>query len=123
MGIYGFVSIGIGAVRSSVAALVARATAPSDPACIALGTSRPICWWLSDGTDAWLLRTFSDAFAGGAPADLHRVSWQPHHLSTFSAETTALLLRHEYGWASLIIGSHVLGLLLMTILASARLRW
>jgi fluoride exporter len=36
--------------------------------------------------------------------------------STFSAETTALLLRHEYGWASLIIGSHVVGSLLMTVL-------
>jgi CrcB protein len=36
--------------------------------------------------------------------------------STFSAETTTLLLRHEYGWASLIIGSHVIGSLVMTLL-------
>lgn len=36
--------------------------------------------------------------------------------STFSAETTTLLVRQEYGWASLIIGSHVAGSLAMTVL-------
>lgn len=36
--------------------------------------------------------------------------------STFSAETTTLLLRHEYGWASLIVGSHVVGSLVLTVL-------
>jgi CrcB protein len=34
--------------------------------------------------------------------------------STFSAETTTLLFRHEYGSASLTIGAHVIGSLLMT---------
>jgi CrcB protein len=36
--------------------------------------------------------------------------------STFSAETTTLLLRQEYGWATLIIVAHLLGTLLMTML-------
>jgi CrcB protein len=36
--------------------------------------------------------------------------------SAFSAETTTLLLRHEYGWATAIIGSHVAGSLVMTVL-------
>jgi len=39
--------------------------------------------------------------------------------STFSAETTTLLLRQEYGWASLIIGSHLAGSLAMTVLGIA----
>jgi len=36
--------------------------------------------------------------------------------SAFSAEATAHLLRHDYGWAALIIAGHVLGSLLMTAL-------
>ncbi len=36
--------------------------------------------------------------------------------STFSAETTTLLLREEYLWATLGIGAHVIGSLLMTLL-------
>lgn len=36
--------------------------------------------------------------------------------STFSAEMTTLLLRHEYGWASSIVGAHVGGSLVMTVL-------
>jgi fluoride exporter len=39
--------------------------------------------------------------------------------STFSAETTTLLLRQEYGWAALIVGVHVLGTLLLTVLGIA----
>jgi len=36
--------------------------------------------------------------------------------STFSAETTTLLLRQEYGWTALIVVAHVLGTLAMTVL-------
>lgn len=36
--------------------------------------------------------------------------------STFSAETIALLLREQYGWAFTIIFSHVAGSLTMTVL-------
>ncbi len=36
--------------------------------------------------------------------------------STFSAEGTALLLRQEYLWAGMVIGGHVIGSILMTLL-------
>ena len=36
--------------------------------------------------------------------------------STFSAESTALLMRQEYGWAGMLIGGHVIGSILMTLL-------
>jgi CrcB protein len=36
--------------------------------------------------------------------------------STFSAETTTLLLRQEYGWTALIVVAHVLGTLATTVL-------
>jgi len=36
--------------------------------------------------------------------------------STFSGETTALLLRQEYLWAGLMIGAHVIGSIAMTLL-------
>ena len=36
--------------------------------------------------------------------------------STFSAETVTLLLRAQYAWGALIIGAHVAGSLIMTVL-------
>jgi fluoride exporter len=36
--------------------------------------------------------------------------------STFSAESTALLMRQEYLWAGVVIGGHVIGSFLMTLL-------
>ncbi len=36
--------------------------------------------------------------------------------STFSAESTALLMRQEYAWAGILIGGHVVGSILMTLL-------
>ena len=36
--------------------------------------------------------------------------------STFSAESTALLMRQEYLWAGVVIGGHVVGSILMTML-------
>ena len=36
--------------------------------------------------------------------------------STFSAETTTLLLRQDYVWAGLSIGAHLVGSLVMTLL-------
>ncbi len=36
--------------------------------------------------------------------------------STFSAESTALLMRQEYLWAGAVIGGHVVGSILMTML-------
>src|SRR5512143_2914555 len=35
--------------------------------------------------------------------------------STFSAETVTLLLRQQFGWTAAIIGTHVIGSLLMTL--------
>ncbi len=39
--------------------------------------------------------------------------------SAFSSEATTLLLRHAYGWASAVIGAHVAGSLVMTLLGVA----
>ena len=39
--------------------------------------------------------------------------------STFSAETTTLLLRQEYGWTAMIVVAHVLGTIAMTVLGIA----
>ena len=36
--------------------------------------------------------------------------------STFSSESTALLMRHEYVWAGMLIGTHVIGSIVMTLL-------
>ena len=35
--------------------------------------------------------------------------------STFSAETTTLLMRREYGWSLAIIAAHLIGSLLLTL--------
>lgn len=43
--------------------------------------------------------------------------------STFSAESTTLLLRGEYGWASALIALHVAGSLLATLTGIASIRW
>ncbi len=42
--------------------------------------------------------------------------------SSFSAETVQLLLRQQYGWAATIIGSHLFGSLLLTMLGIASVR-
>jgi fluoride exporter len=39
--------------------------------------------------------------------------------STFSVETSALLLRQEYLWAGIMIGAHVMGSILLTLLGFA----
>lgn len=43
--------------------------------------------------------------------------------STFSAETVALLLREQYGWAFIIIFSHLAGSIAMTILGIVTIKW
>ena len=43
--------------------------------------------------------------------------------STFSAEAVTLLLRAQYGWAFTLVGSHLAGSLLATILGIACVRW
>ncbi len=43
--------------------------------------------------------------------------------STFSAETVILLLREQYGWASIIILSHLAGSLVMTVLGILTIKW
>lgn len=42
--------------------------------------------------------------------------------SSFSAETVHLLLRQQYGWAATLIGSHLFGSLLLTMLGIASVR-
>ncbi len=39
--------------------------------------------------------------------------------STFSAETTVLLMRQDYLWAAMMVGAHVVGSLAMTLLGIA----
>ena len=43
--------------------------------------------------------------------------------STFSAETVNLLLREQYGWACLIIFSHLAGSLAMTVFGIMTIKW
>jgi CrcB protein len=43
--------------------------------------------------------------------------------STFSAETVTLLVREQYGWASVIIFSHLVGSLAMTVLGIMTIKW
>lgn len=43
--------------------------------------------------------------------------------STFSAETVALLLREQYGWAFTIIFTHLAGSLMMTVLGILTIKW
>lgn len=43
--------------------------------------------------------------------------------SAFSAEAVHLLSAQQYGWAALLIGSHLAGSLLMTVLGIAAARW
>ena len=42
--------------------------------------------------------------------------------STFSAEAVGLLSRHEYGWAVALIGAHLAGSLLLTVLGMMTVR-
>ena len=43
--------------------------------------------------------------------------------STFSAEAVELLQMQQYGWAMLLIASHLFGSLLMTVLGMMAVRW
>lgn len=43
--------------------------------------------------------------------------------STFSAEAVTLLLRAQYSWATVLIGSHLAGSLLMTVLGMLTMKW
>jgi CrcB protein len=43
--------------------------------------------------------------------------------STFSAETVTLLVREQYGWASVTIFSHLAGSLVMTVLGIMTIKW
>jgi CrcB protein len=43
--------------------------------------------------------------------------------STFSAEAVELLQAQQYGWAGLLIGSHLAGSLLLTVLGILSVRW
>lgn len=43
--------------------------------------------------------------------------------STFSAETVSLLAPAQYGWAAVLITSHVVGSILFTILGVLSVRW
>lgn len=43
--------------------------------------------------------------------------------STFSAEAVTLLARHQYGWATLLIGTHLAGSITMTVLGLYSVRW
>lgn len=43
--------------------------------------------------------------------------------STFSAETTTLLIRGQYAWGATIIAAHLGGSLLMTVLGMQTFKW
>jgi CrcB protein len=117
MAVYGFLSVGVGA------------------ACGAW-----LRWWLSLALNPIVpmlpLGTLVSNLAGGYLIGLvlgyieHFQSLSPElrlfittgflggltTFSTFSAESTALLMRQEYLWAGIVIGGHVIGSILMTLL-------
>jgi len=43
--------------------------------------------------------------------------------STFSAEAVTLLARQQYGWAFVLIGSHLAGSLVMTLFGMLTVKW
>jgi CrcB protein len=117
MPVYGFVSVGVGA---------------------AIGAW--LRWWLSNALNPIVpmlpLGTLASNLVGGYLIGLvlgyieHFQTLSPElrllittgflggltTFSTFSAESTALLMRQEFAWAGILIGGHVIGSILMTLL-------
>jgi CrcB protein len=117
MGVYGFVSVGVGAaIGAWLRWWLSVALNPILPM-FPLGTlvSNLIGGYLIGLVLGYIeqFQTFSPemrllittGFLGGLTT-----------FSTFSAESTALLLRQEYLWAGMVIGGHVIGSILMTLL-------
>src|SRR5678815_5763617 len=118
MGVYGFVSVGVGAaIGAWLRWWLSVALNPILPM-FPLGTlvSNLIGGYLIGLVLGYIeqFQTFSPemrllittGFLGGLTT-----------FSTFSAESTALLLRQEYLWAGMVIGGHVIGSILMTLLS------
>ena len=117
MGIAGFVSVGVGAMFGAW-----------------------LRWWLSVALNPILpmlpLGTLISNLVGGYLIGLvlgyieHFQAFSPEArlfittgflgglttFSTFSGESTALLMRQEYVWAGMLIGTHVMGSIVMTLL-------
>ena len=117
MGVYGLVSVGVGAAFGAwLRWALSIALNPIVPM-LPLGTlvSNLVGGYLIGLVLGYLehfqslspeLRLFiTTGFLGGLTT-----------FSTFSAESTALLMRQEYLWAGVVIGGHVIGSILMTLL-------
>ena len=120
MGVFGFVSVGVGAVCGAWLrwwlGLVLNPVLPALP----LGT---LVSNLLGGYLIGLALGYVEHFQALTPEVRLMITTgflgSLTTFSAFSAETTTLLLRHEYGWAALMISTHLLGSLLMTVLGIA----
>jgi fluoride exporter len=117
MGVYGFFSVGIGAAMGAWLrwglSVTLNPVLPTFP----LGT---LVSNLVGGYLIGLVLGYIDHFQSLSPE--MRLLITTGFLgglttfSTFSAESTALLMRQEYLWAGAVIGAHVVGSILMTML-------
>lgn len=118
---------------------------------IAVGLGAAIGAWLRWGLGMWLnpvlpelpLGTLAANLAGGYLIGLAVAFFMQHPglspewrlliitgfmgglttFSTFSAETTTLLMRGQYTWGTLIIAAHLGGSLLMTVMGMQTFKW
>ena len=117
MGVYGFVSVGIGAALGAWLRWGLSVTLNPILPMLPLGT---LVSNLVGGYLIGLVLGYIEQFQSFSPE--MRLLITTGFLgglttfSTFSAESTALLLRQEYLWASIVIGGHVIGSILMTLL-------
>ena len=117
MGVYGFVSVGIGAAIGAWLRWGLSVTLNPILPMFPLGT---LVSNLVGGYLIGLVLGYIDHFQSLSPE--MRLLITTGFLgglttfSTFSAESTALLMRQEYLWAGAVIGGHVIGSILMTML-------
>ncbi len=117
MGIYGFFSVGIGAALGAWLRWGLSVTLNPILPMLPLGT---LASNLVGGYLIGLVLGYIDHFQSMSPE--MRLLITTGFLgglttfSTFSAESTALLMRQEYLWAGIVIGGHVVGSILMTML-------
>ena len=117
MGIYGFFSVGIGAALGAWLRWGLSVTLNPILPMLPLGT---LASNLVGGYLIGLVLGYIDHFQSMSPE--MRLLITTGFLgglttfSTFSAESTALLMRQEYLWAGIVIGGDVVGSILMTML-------
>lgn len=117
MGIYGFFSVGIGAALGAWLRWGLSVTLNPILPMLPLGT---LASNLVGGYLIGLVLGYIDHFQSLSPEVRLLITTGflggLTTFSTFSAESTALLMRQEYLWAGIVIGGHVVGSILMTML-------